>query len=510
MTTQLLPNVVQTFVDSNGNALAFGKLYSYAATTTTPQDTYSDYGGTVNANPVVLNAAGQASVWLSSLAYKFVLKDALGNTIWTNDNVSIINPRSIDKTKINGNIANLALAQNVDGSIDVQVDDVTIRINDDNQLEVSLITANNFPSTSKLDIVIKQVSDYSSSAIFQQIPQYEWSGPTLLSNPGTLPPGAAKCCKWSLNGEYLAVSVTGSPFVDVYELVRDVLTRIPLVSSNPAGTTNILSWSPAGDILFVGNTSSPYIIGYVRTGNSFINSVTFTALSAAADCIAMDPRGYFIAVSSVGGTFKMFSLVNGLATDITATTTLTGIAGYIAWSADSFYLASIDTSTHVIDVFQRANNVFTGITAPDVSLYASDIVAFEFSPDGNFFAVAISVSPYVLIFQISSGVFSQLPNPATLPTGAANCIAWSANSQYLVVGHSTSPFVTIYSVSGTTFTKISNPGVLPAAAVVSADFSSTKQYLAVASGTSPYIQVYKTASTLNSNALLWAQKAPNV
>lgn len=85
----LLPNVKQKFFDSNGVALAGGKLYSYQAGTTTPLATYTDQGaGTPNANPTILDANGEASIWISSAAYKFVLKDSDDNTLWTVDNVS--------------------------------------------------------------------------------------------------------------------------------------------------------------------------------------------------------------------------------------------------------------------------------------------------------------------------------------------------------------------------------------------------------------------------------------
>jgi hypothetical protein len=68
------------------------KLYSYAAGTSTPQATYptaadADALTNANANPVVLDALGSASVWLTGAAYKFVLNDDLGNLIWTQDNV---------------------------------------------------------------------------------------------------------------------------------------------------------------------------------------------------------------------------------------------------------------------------------------------------------------------------------------------------------------------------------------------------------------------------------------
>jgi hypothetical protein len=79
----------QTFADNSGAACALCKLYSYSAGTTTPLATYTDSGGvTQNTNPITLDIAGGANIWVASAsAYKFVLKDSLGATIWTVDNV---------------------------------------------------------------------------------------------------------------------------------------------------------------------------------------------------------------------------------------------------------------------------------------------------------------------------------------------------------------------------------------------------------------------------------------
>jgi microcystin-dependent protein len=86
---QLAPVIKQKFTDSSGNPLSGGKLYSYTASTTTPQSTYTDQaGGTPNANPVILDSNGEASVWLDpSLSYKFVLKNSSDVTQWTVDSV---------------------------------------------------------------------------------------------------------------------------------------------------------------------------------------------------------------------------------------------------------------------------------------------------------------------------------------------------------------------------------------------------------------------------------------
>lgn len=86
---RLLPVLRQRFFDANGDPLAGGKLYSYSAGTATPLATYTDAsGGTPNANPVVLDANGEANVWIADAYYKFILKDSNDVTQFTIDNVT--------------------------------------------------------------------------------------------------------------------------------------------------------------------------------------------------------------------------------------------------------------------------------------------------------------------------------------------------------------------------------------------------------------------------------------
>jgi hypothetical protein len=82
------PNV-QLF-DHNGDPLAGGLLYAYQAGTDTPQNTWTSSDLDIaNTNPVELDSAGRAVIYLSPTpAYKFILKTALGVTITTQDNVS--------------------------------------------------------------------------------------------------------------------------------------------------------------------------------------------------------------------------------------------------------------------------------------------------------------------------------------------------------------------------------------------------------------------------------------
>lgn len=75
-------------LDANGDPLAGGKLYTYAAGTTTPKQTFTTQDeSAANANPVILDSEGYADVWLESGAYKFVLDNSVDVTLWTVDDV---------------------------------------------------------------------------------------------------------------------------------------------------------------------------------------------------------------------------------------------------------------------------------------------------------------------------------------------------------------------------------------------------------------------------------------
>lgn len=91
MTIGVAP-VVPTFqfLDSNGRPLALGSVTVYLAGTTTPTNTWQNRDlDQLNQWPVPLDAAGRCTMWLdATLAYKFLLKNALGAEQFTVDNVS--------------------------------------------------------------------------------------------------------------------------------------------------------------------------------------------------------------------------------------------------------------------------------------------------------------------------------------------------------------------------------------------------------------------------------------
>jgi hypothetical protein len=96
------------FFDDNGSPLVGGKLYSYAAGTTTLLATYTTSAGTVaNTNPIILNAGGRTpnEIWQATgILLKFVLYNSVNELIGTYDGIPSIN----DPFGINSQLTSVA------------------------------------------------------------------------------------------------------------------------------------------------------------------------------------------------------------------------------------------------------------------------------------------------------------------------------------------------------------------------------------------------------------------
>jgi hypothetical protein len=90
MTTQLSPSPVLRVYDNSGELAVSGSIYTYAAGTSTPIETYTDYTGTTpHTNPITLNSRGECQLWLApNQSYKMVAYDSDDNLLWSSDYVS--------------------------------------------------------------------------------------------------------------------------------------------------------------------------------------------------------------------------------------------------------------------------------------------------------------------------------------------------------------------------------------------------------------------------------------
>ena len=130
------------FFDNNGVILSGGKIYTYAAGTTTPQASYTSAAGvTPHSNPIILDSAGRVpggEIWLTDgLVYKFVIETSTAILIGTYDNI----------TGVNSNFVNYTIQEEV----------ITATAG---QTVFNLSTINYTPGTNSLSVYIDGVNQY--------------------------------------------------------------------------------------------------------------------------------------------------------------------------------------------------------------------------------------------------------------------------------------------------------------------------------------------------------------
>ena len=113
------------FFTNSGVILSGGKLYSYAAGTTTPKATFTSSSGNTNhTNPIILDSAGRVpggEIWLSASSYKFVLNTSVDVLIATYDNIRGLGATSVTNFTGNGSTVAYAVTGNV---LDVYINGV--------------------------------------------------------------------------------------------------------------------------------------------------------------------------------------------------------------------------------------------------------------------------------------------------------------------------------------------------------------------------------------------------
>jgi hypothetical protein len=143
--------VAGQFFDNNGNPLAGGKIFTYAAGTTTNQATYTSASGAIaHSNPIILDGAGRVpsgEIWLTDgLEYKFVIKDSVDALIGTFDNI----------TGINSNFVNFTNEQ--------EIQTATV-----GQTVFNLTTMQYQPGTNSLSVFVDGVNQYGPGALYAYV-----------------------------------------------------------------------------------------------------------------------------------------------------------------------------------------------------------------------------------------------------------------------------------------------------------------------------------------------------
>ena len=272
----LTPVAKMQFLDATGAPLVGGLLYTYAAGTTTPQATYTDStGATPNTNPVVLDARGEANIWLASATYKFKLASSDNTELWTVDNISAptssLSPVLSGNVTIDSNSAGPALkitqtgtgpVLRVQDSIDPDATPFII----DSTGQVGIGTQ--APSTA-LD-VNDGVIQLSSSGTSRTTISADASNSTFAA------PGSRGIILSTGGVTRLTINAT-----DATSTVPVVLPAAPTTTLQAAtkGYVDGLTGAPAGVIMAFAGTAAP--TGFLSCDGSAVSRTTYATLFAA-------------------------------------------------------------------------------------------------------------------------------------------------------------------------------------------------------------------------------------
>ena len=153
--------VAAQFFTNTGAVLTGGKLYTYAAGTTTPLTSYTTNAGNVaRTNPVVLDAAGRVpdggEIWITSASYKFVLTDSNNVLIATYDNISGIGVSNISPDNFTGDGTTVAFTLSTsvanENTISVYINGVYQNKNTFSVSGTTLTFSEAPPTTSKIEV----------------------------------------------------------------------------------------------------------------------------------------------------------------------------------------------------------------------------------------------------------------------------------------------------------------------------------------------------------------------
>lgn len=186
-----------------------------------------------------------------------------------------------------------------------------------------------------------------------------------------------------------------------------------------------------------------------------------------------------------------------------------GNANGVAWNGDGKLLAVAHTTTPFLSIlnYDEATNTFTnfadpstgasGVTTPFVPPNTGNGV--DFSPNGDYLAVAHSSTPQCTLYRKNGNSFVKLPALASLPGGTTGrTVAFSADSNFLSLG--TSGGFGIYARSGDTFTRITDAETHTSTSGTA--WSQDSRYTISCNAVSPFFKIMKrtgegTASTLS-------------
>lgn len=254
---------------------------------------------------------------------------------------------------------------------------------------------------------------------------------------------------FSADDKYLALivgtsSASGNHYLELYKIVGTTVTFISEQTLVGGSITYAQSIASIAFFNYLSDSTLYRILamsgGY--SGYYYFNSTT-NAISKAqaptagdAGFVKRNETSYITKQNSADTTNRIFTISG----DLFNTTHI----GYVYMQqmgrtifdmTESQLYAAIRQTVSPWFLFLKdaaGTNSWATLANPDV-LPGGSIVDAQFSPGGTYLAVAVTVSPYLIIYRRDGDVLTKIANPTTMPTKQCNSVRFSNDGKLLFV-----------------------------------------------------------------------------
>ncbi len=338
-----MPVPMMQFADPNGVPLSGGFVWTYAAGTTTPLPSYTDYTGSVmNSNPVVLDSAGRAAIFLGNTSYKFVVQNSASVQQWMVDGVASVGavlaaPPAIGSVTPGPITATTILAQS---SVNVTgINEYEVNGNPLNFTNLAGWPSAGVPCSTGAAWCSSYTTNGSGSVLLLQ------NSPMLIS-PNI---GVAMGTSLQVSGALQGATVTDTGIVSAPVVSTTVGGQLQAATTTGTGTTVVLSVSP----VFTGTPSTTTLN---TATNCAVNSTSPAACGSSASGAFVLPAStttYTVNTTAVTAHSRILLTVMGFSSDLPSSPTcyypinglLPVISAISAGTSFSIYTAASTNTT---------------------------------------------------------------------------------------------------------------------------------------------------------------------
>lgn len=255
--------------------------------------------------------------------------------------------------------------------------------------------------------------------------------------------------------------ITDANFSDVFSLDVQYTGQITGVWPSTTASTGVVV--PVD----LGSSGFPFKVFRKATNGRWYPDMdpdtTDATYGTGISTIAADAGGNYILTntskSAVAPTL-LFKRVTNYYTDYQykgqAIPSLTALAtGDMALSGNTLavgYRKTVTTSADVLKLYTRSGDTFTLLTSlyPSTGGSGTGVYSVDWSKDGTMLAVAMTISPYVVIYSFNGSTLTQMTFSGTAAS-TGRFIRFSPDGNYLAYTLTASPYIRIYKRSGTTW-----------------------------------------------------------